>query len=887
VPGHGTVPHGEAPEEQPLSSEAVREQLARILRSNALANAPSLSRFLSFIVEHSLRENAAPLKEYLLGVDVFGRADSFDPATDTIVRVQARRLRSKLAEYYKSEGRDDPIVIELPKGRYLAEFRPVPVAEHRTLPYLVHEAAPVRPPLPIPYTPLLGREKELAAVKEMLLSSHVRLLTLTGAGGSGKTRLALQVAAEIRDEFPGGVYFAALAAITDPAMVASSIAQILRVRYTGGRPLDVVLKEFVSLSVYAPALLFLDNFEHLLAAGPLLVALLESCPTLKVFVTSRAVLHVSGEYEYAVPPLPVPDPKRLPPMAELLRNPAVALFAQRAAAVNPEFAVREDNAQTVVEVCARLDGLPLAIELAAARVKILSMAAMLERLHSSLGFLTGGPRDWPVRQQTLRSTIDWSYSLLNAAERKLFRRLAVFAGGCSLESAEAVCNTRQDLEAGLLEVISSVVDKSLLQRLEPEGDDVRFVMLETLREYGLERLEEAGEVDSTSRAHAAYCIVLAEETAASASEADRQRCLTQCDLEQDNLRAALDSLIEAGTAEWALRLSTALYAYWERREHLAEGRARLEAVLKLPGAAPRTKQRARALLYTGNLANQQGDFAAAVRIHKEGLAICSELGDRKAATAHLIGIGGSIQLLGDLAGARPWLEQYVEAAKETGSRAETAAGLSNLGVLVAEQGDYALARSQFEEALSIFRELGDTSGIGWSLNHLGDVARLQGQFAGARELYQQGMEAFLSSGDRWGQGRSFVDLGCLASDERDYGAAYSLFANAVEIFAGLGFKRGIAKVLEELACLAVREGDLQRALRLGGAAEGLRLRVGVPLRPNERARFDGVLDPAWKGIDPAAAQAVWLAARRMPLDESIRYAIERPPSAKATSATGS
>ena len=521
-------------------NDSVREQLMRILRSHIFMKAPSLSRFLSYIVERSLTENAQPLNEYSLGVDVFQRGDSFDPTVDTIVRVQARRLRSKLQQYYASEGQADPIVVDVPKGQYSAIFRQVAAESHSTTPCLVSSktlsrteesptAWPWSLPWPLPCSSFVGRDKEIAEVKQLLRSEHVRLVTVTGAGGSGKTRLALHAAADLGDEFPGGIYLVGLASITDPRTVASTIGQTLGLRHTGGSPVAEALQVYLGVSIHRPTLLLLDNFEQVAAAAPLLTAMLASCPPLKIFVTSRSALRVTGEHEYPVQPLPPPDPRQLMPLEELSRNPAICLFLQRARAVNSEFSLREDNAQAVAEICARLDGLPLAIELAAARLKVLTPAAMLARFGNSLDLLTCGQRDLPARQQTLRRTIDWSHGLLTAAEQTLFRRLAVFPAGCTLESAEAVCNTRRNLGMTVLEGISSLVDKNLLQRKEQESGEMRFPMLQTIREYALEQLTASGEAEFARRAHAAYCIVLAEEGAAQIKEEDRASWLTLWD----------------------------------------------------------------------------------------------------------------------------------------------------------------------------------------------------------------------------------------------------------------------------------------------------------------------------------------------------------------------
>ena len=414
-------------------------------------------------------------------------------------------------------------------------------------------------------------------------------MTLTGPGGIGKTRLALQVAAEIAGEFHGGVCFVPLSAVEEPGLIAPTIAQALGAHDVANQSPQESLKEYLG-GLNQPVMLLLDNFEHLIAGAPVIAQLLTIGPHLKIVVTSQAPLHVYGEQEFPVPPLALPDPKSMPPLEVLSRLPAVALFVERARAVKHEFALTKENAPTVAAICSRLDGLPLAIELAAARIKLLSPPSMLTRLESRLNLLTGGARDLPSRQQTLRGTVDWSYGLLNPEEQTLFRRLAVFTGGCTLEGVEAVCDTKGDLGIDVLDGMTSMVDKSLTQHVEQADTDTRFRMLSTIREYALERLTESQYEAATRRAHAAYYLVLAEEGAQDV--AAHSEWLDRFEMEHDNFRMALDYLIKTEDAEWGLRLGAALFRFWETREYHTEGRDAIARLLALGGSATRPKLRA-------------------------------------------------------------------------------------------------------------------------------------------------------------------------------------------------------------------------------------------------------------------------------------------------------
>ncbi|MGA8144752.1 MAG: protein kinase [Candidatus Acidiferrales bacterium] len=720
--------------------------------------------------------------------------------------------------------------------------------------------------VPVQRTVFVGREKEVAAAKELLLRQDVRLVTVTGPGGIGKTRLAVEVANGVVDYFRGGIHFVPLSPLSDPALIVSAIVQTLGIREAGGQsPLEILKKNLLD-SLRAPMLFVLDNFEHLVQAAPTVAELLAMGPNLKILVTSRAALHIYGEHEFPVPPLALPDSHSKPPLDVLSKYPAVALFVQRAVAAKPDFELNRENATAVIEICARLDGLPLAIELAAARVKVLSPSSMRTRLASRLQLLTGGSRDLPQRQQTLRAAIDWSYDLLSAAEQKLFRRLSVFVGGCTLEAIEAVCDTKGDLDLDLLDGIASMMDKSLLQQVDQPNGESRFVMLETIREYAREKLEASNEEAPTKRAHAAYCLVLAEEET---TEQNGAEWLERFALEHDNFRAALEWLTETGDAEWGLRLGAALFRFWEAREYLTEGRDRLSKLLKLPGAAAPTKIRARAIFAAGVLASEQGEYTSMDALVGESLDIARQLDDKQGIAVSLNALAVNARDRGDAAGAHALFEESLALWRELDDPKAVARSLSNLASVVKLQGEHARAHSLYAECLSIFRGLGDRTGVAWSLNHQGDVARDQGDFEAARTLYEQGLAIFRELDDRWGIAGTLADLGNLAREQQNCHEAHIRYRESLRIFQELEHKRGIARLLECFACSAATQFQAERSLRLAGAAAALRQNIGAPLTPAEQVKLEVILDPARQALTNTSGATAWLEGWAMPVEKAI------------------
>jgi len=732
--------------------------------------------------------------------------------------------------------------------------------------------------LPLQRTAFIGREREVANLQKLLNRDDVRLVTLTGPGGIGKTRLALQVVDELSDKFAGGVCFVSLSSVTGNEAMTAAVTQAIGLRELPGESSRETLKEYVR-GLAQPFLLLLDNFEHLISAGADIAELLTLNSNLKLLVTSQSLLHVYGEHEFSVLPLAVPDLQSVSTAPDALsRFPAVALFVERAKAVKHDFVVTKENGAAIAAICARLDGLPLAIELAASRIKLLSPATMLTRLESALNLLTGGARDLPLRQQTLRGTVNWSYSLLNAAEQSLFRRLAVFIGGCTLEAAEAVCNTKADLGLDVLDGMASMVDKSLTQQLEEDTAETRFLMLSTIREYALERLVDSGEEFATRRAHAAYYVVLAEEGGGELTS--HPEWLQRFDVEHQNFREALEFLLRSGDTDWAMRLGSALFHFWETREHFAEGRSLLDRLLKLPGVA-QSKMRARLLFQSAVLAGSHGGFASAQKLLEESLKACRDLNDRRGVAVALNALGVTFRDRGNLETACSLFEQCVATWRDLGSSVDMARALSNLANVVRLQGDHARAHALYDECLAIFYATGESTGVAWTLNYLGDLVQESVDSVAARSYYDQSLAAFQNLGDGWGIASVLCDLARLSAGENKHQDAERLYRESMRMFQDLGHKRGVARVLECFAVGAAAQSRPEQSLRLAGAAAGLRQRIGAPLIPAEQSRLEKELAPARNMLTNAAGLEAWSSGWEMSVEEAVQEALGNKGTAKS------
>ena len=660
--------------------------------------------------------------------------------------------------------------------------------------------------LPTPPNSLIGREAELVAVRARFEADGVRLLTLTGPGGAGKTRLALQIAQELAKRFYDGACFVSLAALAAPKLLGVAIAQALALDDQGGAPPIEQLKQFLH---DRSLLLVLDNFEQIAAAAPLVAELLAYCPHLHVLVTSRVPLHLSGEHEFVVPPLALPAP-RADLSGELAICPATALFVARARAVRADFSMTPANAAAIAEICARLDGLPLAIELAAAWIKLLSPDALLARLSGAqpLHMLASGPRDLPARQQTLRNTIAWSYNLLSSAEQELFRVLGVCVGGCTLEVAEALAADRLPAPADLLVALAALVDGSLLRREHDRAGVGRVAMLETIREYALELLVGSGELPALRQRHARTFLALARAARSHPQERQQERWLEQLAADHDNLRAALAwSCSPEGDADLGLQLAEALWEFWLMRGHISEGRSWIATLLKLPAAQRPSIAQARLLGGAGRLAWAQNDWRQAALFLEQSQALCGELGDVLGSAVACNHLGEVAEAQGDYARAGAFFAQSLALFEQLGDRAGCASALVSYGQMMQAQGQHERAAELVAASLSLFEKLEDRRGLAVALTVQGQVMHSLGEYARADALFERSLSIFASLGYRHGVGWALTNQGQTALAQRDYLRAEQCFAESVELYTELGDGRGQAWALANLGQAAHAQGD--------------------------------------------------------------------------------
>lgn len=706
-------------------------------------------------------------------------------------------------------------------------------------------------------------------------AADVRMLTLTGTGGVGKTRLALAAASRLRDRYPDGVVLVDLTAVRDPTLVVPAIAQALNIPDSGARPLEDRLHEYLH---GRDMLLLLDNFEQVIAAAPQVTHLLSACPRVAALVTSRAPLHVRAEHVLAVPPLALPDPAQQPSPATLADCASVVLFVQRVRALKPGWTLEEADASDVAAICARLDGLPLAIELAAARITLLPPHALLGRLEHSLRLLAGGISDLPERQQTMRRVIGGSYDLLHEAEQALFRRLAVFTGGCTLDAVETICRAGETHDSDVLNALESLVDKSLLRVEEPprgarQDDAPRFTMLETIREFALEQLAESAEEYALRGRHAAYYLALAERAERGWSSPEQAAWLDRLEREHSNLRAALRFAHESGEAEMGLRLAGALWRFWYMHGHMAEGYTQVTRLLALDhGAAPTV--RAKALNAAGVLAYGQGHLAAAAAYYEQSLALRRALGDRPGIAASLNNVGILARKQRDLARARALYEESLSIKHDGNDTAGIAVTLHNLAGIARDEGEYERATALLNESLALRRAVGDRWGIGLTLSVLGQVALKQGDWRTARRLLDESLAIKRELGDTAGITLSLRYLAEVAWSRGDLGRAAALYRESLALLRILGTKDDIDECLDGLAAVAAAQGQMERVPLLVGAAAHLRDDAGDDRSADERALMDDAAAAARRALGGDAFDALWAAGRTMRLERLFAIALD-------------
>jgi predicted ATPase/DNA-binding XRE family transcriptional regulator len=766
----------------------------------------------------------------------------------------------------------------------------------------------------------IGREKQVMEILDLLNNPEIGFVTLVGTGGVGKTRLSLQVATRLLDDPAIDIFLIDLAPLSDFSLAIPTIAEVLGVREVTGQLIDETLKGYLRNK---RMLLILDNFEHVVGAAPNVSKLVSAAPGVKVLATSRLPLRIRGEKEYPVPPLSLPDYKHLPTLEELIQYEAVRLFIEQATDIKPDFQLTDDNGPAVAEICVRLDGLPLGIELAASRIKYLSPEMMLSTLPSGLALASRGPRDLPPRQQSLRATIEWSYNFLEESERLLFRCLPVFVGGAALRAAQRICSSTENLSADVLESLMELVDNSLLRQEEGLKGEPRYSMLNTIYEYALEKLKERGEEAVLRKKHAHYFMALAEEAEPHLTGQEQSEWLNQLEREQANIRAALrwaSQNAEVGdreAGEVGLRIAGAIWRYWYVKGLFTEGREYLARALSLINSLPGANSlgsRAKALNGAGVLAWRQGDDSSAHASLEEALAASRQAGDKQTISLSLNNLGVIAHDQGDYAAAYALHEESLALRRELGDKWGIARSLHNLGRVPKEQGDYLAARALYEESLALRKELGDLLGIPGLLGSLGAIAyelgenmmayafhkesltryeelgdrggiatallnlanatRVQAGSYAARTLYDDSLALYRELGAKPGIASALNTLGVIAQEQEDYTTATNLHKESLYLRRELGDKKGIAACLAGLGGVAVKTGQEARGAMLLGAAESLLKSMGVLLDRDDRLAYEQSIERALSQLGEAEFEQARQDGRAMSMGQAIECATE-------------